>query len=127
MLPIHLAIKKHVGPEIINNLLYTFPECVDVKSGNTGMTPREMAKKSNSVHKKYYLRAMRKGSATYLAVSNPVSDLLCGLDYKSIIGIGPSTLLARASLPSRFDPFPSDVPICMIRRKRADPHHLVHV
>jgi hypothetical protein len=95
MLPIHLAIKKHVDPEIVNSLLFLFPDCVDVKNGTTGMTPLQMAKRSSSVHKSYYIRALRKGSATYLAVSDPLSDLLCGLDYKSIIGVGPSLVLTR--------------------------------
>mmetsp|Transcript_28021 Transcript_28021/g.49700 ORF Transcript_28021/g.49700 Transcript_28021/m.49700 type:complete len:126 (-) Transcript_28021:177-554(-) len=95
MLPIHIAIKKHVEPEVLNILLAAFPGCVDVKSEKSGLTPLEMATSSSSVHKEYYIRALTKGSATYSAISDPLSDLLCGIDFKSIIGVGPSLVLSR--------------------------------
>jgi hypothetical protein len=96
MLPIHIAIKKHAEPSVINVLLSSFPKCLDVKCDKTDMTPFQMAISSSSVHRRYYLRALRKGSATHKAITaDPLSDLLCGIDYKSFIGKGPSLILSR--------------------------------
>ncbi len=78
MLPMHLAIKKHVSPEVINLLLVSYPECVDVTNGH-GMTPYQMAETSSSKHQAYYLRALKRGSPTYGAVTATMSDLLCGM------------------------------------------------
>ena len=81
MLPIHLAIKKHADPQRINLLLLAFPDCVDVQN-NLGQRPVDMAETSSSPHKEYYLRATRRYSSTYNAVTNTVDDLMCGL-FKS--------------------------------------------
>lgn len=93
MLPIHLAIKKHADPERINVLLATFPECVDVKN-NLGLRPIDMAKISSSEHKSYYLRATRRGTSTYSAVTNTLDDLLCGFDIRSVVPTSPLLLLS---------------------------------
>ena len=94
LLPIHVSIKKHVVPEVFNVLLKSYPESIDVKCGNSQQTPVEMAKTSSSVHRKYYLRAMnRKGALHATIVSDPFSDLLCGIDYKEVIGRSPFVLL----------------------------------
>ncbi|KAG7372200.1 ankyrin repeat domain protein [Nitzschia inconspicua] len=96
MLPIHIAIKKHAEPSVINVLLSSFPDCLGVKCETNGMTPFQMAKSSSSIHRKYYLRALKKGSATHSAITkDPLSDLLCGIDYKSFIGRGRSLILSR--------------------------------
>ena len=78
MLPIHLGIKKHIGPDVINRLLAAYPECIDVQTYQ-GLTPYQMAEKSSSAHKEYYLRALKRGSPTYSAVTATLSDLLCGI------------------------------------------------
>lgn len=83
MLPIHLAIKKHAAKEAINLLLAAYPECVDVKNYQ-GLTPYEMAQSSSSKHKDYYLRALKRGSPTYSAVTASLSDLLCGVSLPKL-------------------------------------------
>ena len=95
MLPIHIAIKKHVEPSVVNVLISSFPGCLDVKSDNYGKTPLHMATSSSSIHKKFYIRAMKKGSATHAALTtDPISDLLCGIDYKSFMK-RPALILSR--------------------------------
>jgi len=78
-LPIHLAIKKHYSPSVINLLLSTYPECTNVANFD-GRKPLQMAQRSSSKHKEYYLRALRKGSATNAAITSPYSDLMCGMN-----------------------------------------------
>jgi hypothetical protein len=77
-LPIHWAIKKHCEPETINVLLAAYPKCVQIKN-NAGVTPVEQSQQSSSPHKEYYLRALSPGP-TYNAVTQSMSDLLCGIN-----------------------------------------------
>jgi hypothetical protein len=96
MLPIHIAIKKHVEPSVINALIKSFPGCLEARSDRDGMTPLQLAGISGSIHRTYYLRALTKGSETHRAITvDPLSDLLCGIDYKSLLGNGPSLILSR--------------------------------
>ena len=83
MLPIHLGIKKHIGPDVINLLLAAYPDCIDIQSYQ-GLTPHQMAEKSSSAHKEYYLRALKRDSPTYSAVTATLSDLFCGLSLPSM-------------------------------------------
>ena len=90
MLPIHISIKKHVEPSVFNLLVSSYPESTDVACDNDERTPIEMAKASSSAHKKYYLRAMKKGGALHSTiVTDPLSDLLCGIDYREVIRSSP--------------------------------------
>jgi hypothetical protein len=82
MLPIHLAIKKHLDPDVVNLLLASNPDCIEVKNYDD-LTPYQMAQKSSSPHQKYYVRALRRGSPTYSAVTATLSDLLCGVKIPS--------------------------------------------
>jgi hypothetical protein len=96
MLPIHIAIKKHVEPSVINALVKSFPGCVEFKCDVLGMTPLEMASVTSSIHQDYYLRVLTKGSDTHIAITtDPLSDLLCWIDYNSLLGKGPSLILSR--------------------------------
>jgi ankyrin repeat protein len=92
MLPIHLAVKKHMGPEFINLLLGANPDCVDVRNYDD-LTPYQMAQKSTSPHKEYYLRALKRGSPTYSAVTATMSDLLCGVSLPSFGALDPRMCL----------------------------------
>jgi hypothetical protein len=87
MLPIHLAMKKHMEPATINLLLAAYPNCIDVKS-SYGFTPYEQAKTSSSAHKAYYMRALKQGP-TYSAVTESMSDLLCGVSFPSMSEMDP--------------------------------------
>jgi hypothetical protein len=90
MLPVHISIKKHVEPSVINILITADPCCVDVRCDNYGKTPVEMAQASSSIHRQYYLRALKKGGPLHSTIiTDPLSDLLCGIDYKSMIGKSP--------------------------------------
>ena len=94
MLPIHIAVKKHVKPDVFNLLIRSFPGSIDVPCNTNGKTPIEMAQASSSIHKKYYLSAMKKGGALHSTiVTDPFSDLLCGIDYRSVIERNPFVLL----------------------------------
>lgn len=83
MLPIHLAIKKHMEPEAINVLLAAYPDCIDVPNFN-GISPSQMAQSSSSAHKEYYTRALRRGTRTYSAVTESMSDLMCGVSLPKL-------------------------------------------
>jgi hypothetical protein len=99
MLPIHIAIKKHADPSRINLLLAAYPGCVDVKNGR-GQRPYDMSTTSSSPHQRYYLRAMKRGTATFLAVTtNPFDDLMCGIDIRSVVvaTTGPLSSLLTSS------------------------------
>ena len=89
MLPIHLAIKKHRPSETINLLLSAYPDCINVQNYH-GLTPHQQAETSSSEHKKYYLRALKRGP-TYSAVTGSMSDLLCGVSFPSLSEIDPRT------------------------------------
>jgi hypothetical protein len=96
MLPIHIAIKKHVEPSVINALIKSYPGSLEVLSDDIGMTPLQMASMSGSIHRNYYLRALSKDSETHRAIiGDPLSDLLCGFDYKSFPGKGLSLIIPR--------------------------------
>jgi hypothetical protein len=90
MLPIHLAIKKHVAPDAINLLLASYPECIDVENVD-GMTPYKMSKTSNSAHKQYYQRALKRGSPTNSAVTGSMADLFCGVHLPTTMSTDPRT------------------------------------
>jgi ankyrin repeat protein len=92
MLPIHLSIKKHLAPDVINLLLAANPACIDV-TNHDDLTPYQMAQKSSSPHKKYYVRALRRGSPTYSAVTATLSDLLCGVNFPSLLAMDPRMCL----------------------------------
>ena len=95
MLPLHIAIKKHVEPTVLNTLLAAFPESIDVSWDHK--TPLQMAQSSSSIHKKYYLQALNKGSALHSTiVADPLSDFLCGIDYKSVLDRSPFVLLQKS-------------------------------
>jgi hypothetical protein len=86
---VKIAIKKHADLETIYSLLAAFPGCIDVKSGNQGLTPYQMAKKSSAPKKRYYQMAFKKGSPTYAAVTGTFGDLLCGVDLNSFMNTMP--------------------------------------
>lgn len=60
-----------------------------MRSGNQGLTPFQMAKKSSSPYKRSYQMAFKKGSSTYAAVTGTFGDLLCGVDLKSLMNTMP--------------------------------------
>ena len=90
-----LAIKKHRDEESINVLLHANPDCLKAKNYDN-LTPYEMAVRSSSPHRQYYLRALKRGP-TYDAVTGSMSDLLCGISLDDIRAIDPKKCLTDLS------------------------------
>ena len=82
-LPIHLAVKKHANEEIMNLLLAAHPKCIDDENGQR-LTPLAMAQRSTSPHKKYYLKALRRGPIYKTVTANILDELLCGVQIPGI-------------------------------------------
>ena len=86
--PIHLAVKKHVGEQILNLLLQAYPDSIEERNAD-GKTALEIAKVTRSHNRAYYLEALKRGTLHARITRDVVSEMFGGFKLPEMPKIFP--------------------------------------